>query len=125
MGATDASEQFRRFDVLPQSIRDARTFVRDFADAAGADADAAELLASELATNAVRHARTSYEVRMGKHAGVLRVEIVNDAPELLLAMRAPSAEGGRGLAIVEDVAQDWGTVSHGGEKVVWFELPTN
>jgi anti-sigma regulatory factor (Ser/Thr protein kinase) len=125
VGATAASEQFRRFAVLPQSVRDARMFVRDFADAAGADADAAELLASELATNAVRHARTSYAVRMGNHAGVLRVEIVNDAPELLLAMRAPSAEGGRGLAIVDNVAQDWGTESHGGEKVVWFELPTN
>ena len=125
MGATDASEQVRKFDVQPQSVRDARTFVRDFADAAGADADAAELLASELATNAVRHARTSYEVRMGNHAGVLRVEIVNDAPNLLLAMRAPTAEGGRGLAIVENVAQDWGTLSHGGEKIVWFELPTN
>jgi len=125
MGATDASEQVRKFDVQPQSVRDARTFVRDFADAAGADADAAELLASELATNAVRHARTSYEVRMGNHAGVLRVEIVNDAPNLLLAMRAPTSEGGRGLAIVENVAQDWGTLSHGGEKVVWFELPTN
>ena len=72
-----------------------------------------------------RHARTSYEVRMDNHAGVLRVEVVNDAPELLLAMRAPTAEGGRGLAIVENVSQDWGTLSHGGEKVVWFELPTN
>ena len=125
MGTSDASEQYRRFDVRPQSVRDARMFVRDFADAAGADADAAELLASELATNAVRHARTSYEVRMDNHAGVLRVEVVNDAPELLLAMRAPTAEGGRGIAIVENVSQDWGTLSHGGEKVVWFELPTN
>ena len=117
-------QQRRNYDVQRESVRAVRLFVREHANDAGADAEAAGLLASELATNAVIHANTAFEVRVADGGGTFRVEIVNDAPEMVAAMRDPSDGGGRGLHIVNTVAQRWGTHSLGGEKVVWFELPT-
>jgi anti-sigma regulatory factor (Ser/Thr protein kinase) len=114
----------RSFAVRPESVREARLFVRDVASEAGADPNAAALLASELATNAVVHAKTRFEVRVAKNAETFRVEIVNDAPEMLLMMKEPSEHGGRGLGIIAAVAQRWGEEAHEHEKVVWFELPT-
>jgi anti-sigma regulatory factor (Ser/Thr protein kinase) len=84
---------------------------------------AAELLASELATNAVEHAHSSFEIRIDLRPAVVRVEIANDAPELLaLVNQHPSAAGGYGLRLVESLSQHWGTESATHEKVVWFEL---
>ena len=98
--------------------------MRELASRSGADADSAELLASELATNAVIHADTAFEVRVGNDGQTFRVEVVNDAPEMVAAMRQPSDGSGRGLHIVDAIAQRWGTDVVGAAKVVWFELPT-
>jgi anti-sigma regulatory factor (Ser/Thr protein kinase) len=97
--------------------------VRDVATQVGADPGAAELLAAELATNAVIHAQSPFEIRVGRNADALRVEIVNDKPELLPIKKTPSEEGGRGLAILDALANDWGTESRPDCKAVWFELP--
>jgi hypothetical protein len=43
----------------------------------------------------------------------------------LLAMREPSARGGRGLRLVQELSLDWGTESTRDEKIVWFEVPTS
>ena len=85
---------------------------------------AVELLTSELATNAVVHAKTGFRVRVRGDDRNVRVEIINDEPELLLAMREPSEHGGRGLRLVEGLSSDWGAESRRDEKVVWFELAT-
>lgn len=69
------------------------------------------------------HANSAFEVRAIEKADVLRVEVVNDAPEMVAALREPSAESGRGLHIVEALASRWGVDAIGTEKVVWFELP--
>jgi anti-sigma regulatory factor (Ser/Thr protein kinase) len=121
----DPLQQRRNYDVQSKSVGAARLFVRELANDAGADALAAQLLASELATNAVMHANTAFEVRVSDDGETFRVEIVNDAPEMLAAMREPSDGGGRGLHIVNTVAERWGTYSLDGEKVVWFELPAH
>jgi len=105
-------------------VRAARAFVRELADGAGADAEAAALLASELAANAVIHANSAFEVRVTENGEALRVEIVNDAPEMLAALQEPSDGSGRGLHIVDALASRWGTDVMEREKVVWFELPT-
>ena len=97
--------------------------MRELANEVGVDADAAELLASELATNAVIHANSAFEVRVADDGETFRVEVVNDAPEMVAAMREPSDGSGRGLHIVNAVAHRWGTDVMDGEKVVWFELP--
>jgi anti-sigma regulatory factor (Ser/Thr protein kinase) len=117
-------QQHRNYGVQSKSVGAVRLFVRELANAAGADVEAAQLLASELATNAVMHADTAFEVRVSDDGDTFRVEVVNDAPEMVAAMREPSGGGGRGLHIVNALAQRWGTYSLDGEKVVWFELPT-
>ncbi len=89
----------------------------------GADPDAAALLASELAANAITHANSAFEVRVPEDGEAFRVEIVNDAPEMVVALKEPSEESGRGLHIVDGLSQRWGTDAYDREKVVWFELP--
>ena len=124
-GVVGTRPQRRRdFDLQPESIRAVRSFVRDLANDAGADAEVAELLASELATNAVLHASSDFEVRVAHDGGTFRVEVVDDAPEMIVSLKDPSEESGRGLHIVNALARRWGTDVMGREKVVWFELPT-
>jgi anti-sigma regulatory factor (Ser/Thr protein kinase) len=113
----------RSFEPRLESVREARRFVREVAAEVGADPGAAELLASELATNAVVHAQSRFEVRVGRNPDALRVEFVNDKPELLPTRNRLSEEGGRGLAIIAALAKDWGTESLPDCKAVWFELP--
>jgi anti-sigma regulatory factor (Ser/Thr protein kinase) len=114
----------RNFDAHPESVRAVRSFVRELANDAGADAEAAALLASELAANAVFHANSDFEVRVAHEGEAFRVEVVNDAPEMVVAFQEPSDESGRGLHIVDTLARRWGTDVRDREKVVWFELPT-
>lgn len=87
-------------------------------------ADDAGLLVSELAANAVLHARTDFDVVLQATTGGVRVE-VRDRSELLPVFTAPSATAmsGRGLALVQSLAARWGCdVLPTGGKVVWFEL---
>jgi hypothetical protein len=64
------------------------------------------------------------KVRVAADSDALRVEVVNDAPEMVAAIREPSVEGGRGLHIVDALACRWGVDVRDDEKVVWFELQT-
>ena len=113
----------RTFPPVPSSVREARQFVTESLADTGVDAWAARLLVSELATNAVVHANTDYEVRIGSRDATVRIEVVNDAPEFVVAAREPSEDSGRGIATVDAVASDWGTDIQPDKKVVWFELP--
>ena len=83
--------------------------MRGLANDAGADAEAAALLASELAANAVLHASSEFEVRVTDDGEAFRVEVVNDAPDMIVSLKEPSEEGGRGLHIVNALALRWGT----------------
>jgi anti-sigma regulatory factor (Ser/Thr protein kinase) len=117
-------ERRRHFDLTLESVRVVRSFVRNLASGAGADPDVAALLASELAANAVFYAKTMFEVRVIEDTDILRVEVVDDAPERVAALREPTDESGRGLHIVEALARRWGVDVVGDEKVIWFELAT-
>jgi len=112
----------KSFAAEPASIRQARCFVVDALANVGADTETVKLLTSELATNAVVHAQTEFRVRVRAGDERVRVEIINDEPELLLAMREPSERGGYGLRLVKSLSTDWGAESHRDEKVVWFEV---
>jgi anti-sigma regulatory factor (Ser/Thr protein kinase) len=103
----------------------ARRFVMDCLHRLNRDAyaDVAELLTSELVTNAVLHAGTAINVTVSDDAGGLRVE-VTDASVTAPARRLYSAEAatGRGLGLVEALASQWGTRTDAGGKTVWFTL---
>jgi anti-sigma regulatory factor (Ser/Thr protein kinase) len=82
-----------------------------------------ELMVSELTTNAVKHARTAFNVTVVTSGDQVRVE-VNDEGERAPILRdpAPTDAGGRGLVIVHALADEWGVDIHDGDKTVWFSL---
>jgi anti-sigma regulatory factor (Ser/Thr protein kinase) len=85
--------------------------------------DTAGLLTSEVVTNAVVHGDGTVMVRAQTGDGRLRVEVQDDgdgAPVVQDAER--DDEGGRGLALVAALADDWGVERVPGGKYVWFEL---
>jgi serine phosphatase RsbU (regulator of sigma subunit) len=88
----------------------------------------AQLLVSELVTNAVVHAASAVEVEIALDDSELTVR-VRDADTGPLVMRAGGGseldEGGRGFVLVDRLAEAWGTEHRGGRKTVWFRLPVD
>jgi anti-anti-sigma factor len=87
--------------------------------------DRAELLADELVTNAVVHARTPLRLRLELRGDLLHIAVHDASPRLLrLVPYDPEGEGGRGLRLVEQLATSWGVRRRpdGGGKVVWCTL---
>ena len=82
------------------------------------------LLASELVTNALLHARTTMTIRLDDEGDdVVRLAVTDGSP-LDLQQRHFSVESGtgRGLRLLDAVALDWG-VRHGrGGKTVWCRV---
>lgn len=110
----------------PLSVRRARRFVSEqvIAWGLGQLRASAELLTSEVVTNALVHARTDVAVGVTETDGRLRVE-VSDGLRATLPAPAdppPDASRGRGLWLVEVIATDWGVESRETGKLVWFEL---
>jgi anti-sigma regulatory factor (Ser/Thr protein kinase) len=121
------------FDAVPQSARHVRRVVDHVLSEWGRDdvAYQAVLGASELASNAVLHARNSFELVMRPIEGGARIEIVDRRPDLVPlpvpvtgAATHVTAEGttGRGLQIVASVANRWGFNSSQAHKAVWLEV---
>ncbi|RSS78962.1 ATP-binding protein [Streptomyces sp. WAC06614] len=87
-------------------------------------AEVAELLITELVTNALVHTDLGAEVSATLDSGRLRVE-VRDHTARKPRPYVPTADDGthgRGLFLVEELADAWGVDPLGGGKVVWFEL---
>ncbi|MFJ7336363.1 SpoIIE family protein phosphatase [Streptomyces sp. NPDC101116] len=84
----------------------------------------AELIVSELVTNAIRHAQGPVRLRLIRTDNRL-VCSVSDCSNTSPHMRRAGAveEGGRGLFLVAQFALRWGTrYTHEG-KIIWAELP--
>lgn len=112
------------------NISSARRRVEDAltgSDLAGATSTAA-LVVSELATNALLHARTGFTVRVAVRqvpgqSPVIRIE-VHDGSGRLPTVRhfAVDAGAGRGLRLIDGVCRAWGVEAAGDGKTVWAEL---
>ena len=116
-----------RLEAVSPSIRSARAWVKDHAGAAPADTvRTAELLTSELVTNAVKYGPPDGSITVRTHAasGVLAVSVSDESHRRPVVRNpAPSEVGGRGLQMVESLASDWGVRLHQGDgKSVWFRL---
>ncbi|WP_420894712.1 ATP-binding protein [Streptomyces alboflavus] len=87
-------------------------------------AETAELLASELVTNALVHTDRDAVLTATVGPGRLRVEVrdfVARRPRPRVPEDAEDTHG-RGLLLVQSLADAWGVRVHGVGKVVWFEL---
>ena len=111
--------------------RAARAFVAETLTAWNVQADeveAAQLVVSELVTNAVLHAADSPTIRLHLRLthGAVRV-LVSDggraAPDRRPHPDPRTDETGRGVWLVDAFAERWGTEMHGRDgKTVWCEL---
>jgi CheY-like chemotaxis protein len=85
--------------------------------------DTAQLLISELVTNAVVHGNAEPRVDIHLDGTSVRFEVHDDDPTLPTAGTADSLdESGRGLGLVESLAPRWGAEPTAGGKIVWFEI---
>jgi anti-sigma regulatory factor (Ser/Thr protein kinase) len=90
----------------------------------GGDRDAAQLVASELVTNAVVHAGTSIDLTLRLVSSVLHIAVRDLGPgRPQIADIDESAESGRGLLLVDALASSWGTFFPDNGKVVWATVP--
>ncbi|MFI1682156.1 ATP-binding protein [Streptomyces sp. NPDC020607] len=90
------------------------------------------MLTTELTTNSVRHTKGHASVRLHWLCPVLRVSVWDMSPDLPPLAPPPSvsvhADSGRGLVILDAVADRWGGCAIGegaygpGGKTMWFEL---
>ena len=114
----------RRFRAEPASAGHARQFVGSVLESHGVDSTDAQLLTSELATNAVVHGRTDFTVRVALWDNRVRVEVRDANHRLPPAGRdlPRDATSGRGLPLVDGIAPAWGVESIADGKSVWFEL---
>jgi anti-sigma regulatory factor (Ser/Thr protein kinase) len=87
-------------------------------------ADQAALVVSELATNAVIHARSDFIVSVSSQRQAVRISVrdTSVAPPMQRDS-APTALSGRGLGLVAALASHWGAELLADGKVVWAELP--
>ncbi|MFH8597539.1 ATP-binding protein [Streptomyces rimosus] len=113
----------------PESVRRARRLVDTALQTWGLDSliDDMTLVTSELVTNAVDHSRCRYmHVRISR-LGKDRVRVaVTDRSFVRPVLREPSQydQNGRGLFLVEALADCWGTERRSFGKSVWAELIT-
>jgi DNA-binding NarL/FixJ family response regulator len=122
--ARQATATFARH---PASAGRARAFARETMSSGGADdhelVETVQLLLSELVTNAIVHARSEPTVAIQLLADRVHIEIVDDTTADVRPRTARAdEESGRGLGIVETLAQAWGTTPLPGGKVVWFDV---
>jgi len=111
----------------PASAGSARTFVAETLlrwDAAN-DLDTVSLLVSELASNAIVHARSDFEVSVLLRGHTIRIEVDDKSAAIPLPRdAADDDESGRGMALVDALALGWGVIDRDdGGKTVWFEVP--
>ncbi|MFC0039222.1 SpoIIE family protein phosphatase [Actinomadura rayongensis] len=110
----------------PAAVRRARGFVRTQLDAWGLSdlVYSTELLATELITNAMRYAKDAkgpIELRL-LYERSLVCEVLDGSAALPRLRHADDdEEGGRGLLVVSQLADRWGTRRTAAGKVVWCE----
>ena len=113
-------------DDQPLSASQARAFVRQQLVGHGLAylTDEVELVVSELATNAMRHARTAFTVSLRGYEQTLLLEVVDGSRALPARVALVNAldTHGRGLAIVDHLCRDWGMDALPDGKSVWAEF---
>ena len=114
------------YEGRPSSVPQARHAVEQALEAWGLDdlGWIAALLVSELAANALLHARTGFTVVLEDLPhGAARLAVSDGSGALPRSRRyGEEATTGRGLHLIDDLARDWGVERTELGKTVWVEL---
>jgi anti-sigma regulatory factor (Ser/Thr protein kinase) len=112
-----------------QSVPQARAFVDGILGRGHPRGDVARLLVSELVTNAVQHTQSrrpggTVTVAVIEMAGGIQVKVSDEgsACSVPVVRDDLTATRGRGLFLVQSLADDWGYLSDPGGTTVWFRL---
>lgn len=123
---SDALRAATRFPPARQSPGAARRFVGDMLRRWRFDSviEPAQLLTSELVTNAVLHAGTEVQVVLEVHGETVHVEVIDLTKRAPVLRYAPydDLQTGRGLTLLENIASAWGVNPLDRGKSVWFDL---
>ncbi|MFC7983971.1 SpoIIE family protein phosphatase [Streptomyces sp. NPDC057336] len=82
-----------------------------------------ELILSELVTNAIRYGGETVQVRMVRDRSLICEVFDSSSTSPHLRYAAMTDEGGRGLFLVAQLAERWGTRYTPAGKVIWAEQP--
>ena len=116
----------RVFTGHPAQVAWARQFVRRSLAASPAAGDA-ELLTSELAANGIQHTASgasTFEVVICRRPATARIAVIDTGAPTTPAPASPGSldASGRGLALLEALARQWGHQGNRHGRVVWFEI---
>lgn len=116
----------RSYPPVPRSCSQARRDLRAFLGSRDVDDEATEtalLVANELASNAVDHARTPFTLTADLTPGNLHIELADgSADEPRVQPHDPRAARGRGLQLVDSLALRWSVDRHAAGKTVTADL---
>jgi len=117
----------RVFPNAPGGVRAARAFVADALRGADPSVlDAAVLMVSELATNAVVHTTGPFDIGIDQSDHEVRISVTDHGEGTPTLRTASSSDiDGRGLGIVAAFAVAWGVDQGPHSKTVWFTVPTS
>lgn len=88
------------------------------------DDETLTLLTTELATNSLVHTETPATATITYAGPLVRVEVHDGSVQLPERREADAYDvGGRGLAMIEELAADWGSTVTPTGKRTWFDLP--
>ncbi len=113
------------FEPEPATVAGARQFVSSVLQEWGLPAGDVPLLVSELATNAVLHARSEFSVTVWAMRRHVRVEVTDGNSRVPVVSAVPlDAHSGRGLLLLQSLASAWGVDrTNDTGKTIWFEVP--
>lgn len=113
----------RAWPPEPISVSLTRKFLREALDLWSLEGvgDAAAVVLSELATNAILHARTEFTVRLScTGRQTLRLSVTDGSTRLPRRTRDLHGPSGRGLPLVAGLSTEWGAMLNGMDgKTVW------
>ena len=113
---------------LPSSMNSpqlARAFLRSTLQTWKLDGfgEVSELLVTELVANVVTHVGAPMTLRVHRGPATMRVEIEDPSTQVPVVNHPdPSEEHGRGVLLVEELANAWGVDPRPDGKTVWFEI---
>ena len=113
------------FVPAPDALRFVRRFVESVVGGWGHSSIVADatIVIGEMATNAVVHAASPFELSIVRRPGTIRA-VVRDTSQALPELRPPSVDrpGGRGMILVDAFSSAWGVDPEPAGKAVWAEF---